>query len=53
MADSGSPRKREEEEEEDDIVCLDPSFFVDRRYARRSLPVCLFCSLAWWWRTDY
>ncbi|RCV14229.1 hypothetical protein SETIT_2G409000v2 [Setaria italica] len=32
MADSGSPRKREEEEEEDDIVCLDPSFFVDRSY---------------------
>ncbi|PWZ37480.1 hypothetical protein Zm00014a_028676 [Zea mays] len=31
MADSGSPRKREENEEEDDIVCLDPSFFVDRR----------------------
>ncbi|CAL5085032.1 unnamed protein product [Urochloa decumbens] len=33
MADSGIPRKREEEEEEeDDIVCLDPSFFVDRSY---------------------
>jgi len=32
MADSGSPRKRDEEEEEDDIVCLDPSFFVDRSY---------------------
>ncbi|KAK3125845.1 hypothetical protein QOZ80_7BG0610440 [Eleusine coracana subsp. coracana] len=31
MADSGSPRKREEEEE-DDVVCLDPSFFVDRSY---------------------
>jgi hypothetical protein len=41
MAESGSPRKREEEED-DDIVCLDPSFFVDRRYTRRSLPVCLF-----------
>jgi len=37
MADSGSPRKREEKEEEEDIVCLDPSFFVDRRYARRPL----------------
>ncbi|CAD6222851.1 unnamed protein product [Miscanthus lutarioriparius] len=32
MADSGSPRKREEKEEEEDIVCLDPSFFVDRSY---------------------
>lgn len=32
MADSGSLRKREEKEEEDDIVCLDPSFFVDRSY---------------------
>jgi hypothetical protein len=37
MADSGSPRKREENEEGDDIVCLDPSFFVDSRYARRPL----------------
>jgi hypothetical protein len=51
MADSGSPRKRDEEEEEDDIVCLDPSFFVDRRYARLSLPGGLFCALAWW-RTE-
>ncbi|XP_062190366.1 uncharacterized protein LOC133893376 isoform X4 [Phragmites australis] len=36
MADSGSSRKREEGdelgEEEDDVVCLDPSFFVDRSY---------------------
>lgn len=43
MADSGSLRKREEKEEEDDIVCLDPSFFVDRRYAHRPLPVGSFC----------
>ncbi|KAG8079564.1 hypothetical protein GUJ93_ZPchr0007g4394 [Zizania palustris] len=33
MADSGSPSKlREGEEEEDDVICLDPSFFVDRSY---------------------
>nr|CAB3455117.1 unnamed protein product [Digitaria exilis] len=32
MADSGSLRKPEENEEEDDIICLDPSFFVDRSY---------------------
>ncbi|KAL6657501.1 hypothetical protein ACP70R_005281 [Stipagrostis hirtigluma subsp. patula] len=36
MADSNSPRKRMEGErsgeEEDDVVCLDPSFFVDRSY---------------------
>ncbi|KAL6841891.1 hypothetical protein ACP4OV_028403 [Aristida adscensionis] len=41
MADCGGERKREEgeglreeeeEEEEDDVVCLDPSFFVDRSY---------------------
>ena len=51
MADSGSPRKRDEEEEEDDIVCLDPSFFVDRRYACRLSPIGLFCALAWW-RTE-
>lgn len=34
MADGGGggPRERgKEEEEEDDVVCLDPSFFVDRR----------------------
>ncbi|KQK14971.1 hypothetical protein BRADI_1g19870v3 [Brachypodium distachyon] len=35
MADGGGggPRERgKEEEEEDDVVCLDPSFFVDRSY---------------------
>ncbi|BAF22344.1 protein N-terminal and lysine N-methyltransferase efm7 [Oryza sativa Japonica Group] len=39
MADSGSASERREEgkkgreeEEEDDVVCLDPSFFVDRSY---------------------
>uniref|UniRef100_A0A0E0LNY4 Methyltransferase type 11 domain-containing protein n=1 Tax=Oryza punctata TaxID=4537 RepID=A0A0E0LNY4_ORYPU len=38
MAESGSARERREEgkkgeeEEEDDVVCLDPSFFVDRSY---------------------
>jgi hypothetical protein len=42
MADSGSPRKREEEEE-DDVVCLDPSFFVDRRCA--SIVSSRFCGL--------
>ncbi|KAF0895132.1 hypothetical protein E2562_006837 [Oryza meyeriana var. granulata] len=37
MAESGCARERREEgkkgeEEEDDVVCLDPSFFVDRSY---------------------
>lgn len=45
MANSGSPKKREEEEEDDEIFCLD-SFFVNRRYARLSLPVGLSCALA-------
>uniref|UniRef100_A0A0D9X231 Uncharacterized protein n=1 Tax=Leersia perrieri TaxID=77586 RepID=A0A0D9X231_9ORYZ len=31
MAESGGGRERREEEE-DDVVCLDPSFFVDRSY---------------------
>jgi hypothetical protein len=31
MADVGGPKDRkEEEEEEDDVVCLDPSFFMNR-----------------------
>jgi hypothetical protein len=31
MADVGAPTERkEEEEEEDDVVCLDPSFFMNR-----------------------
>ncbi|KAM0900020.1 hypothetical protein ACQ4PT_020920 [Festuca glaucescens] len=33
MADAGAPTERkEEEEEEDDVVCLDPSFFMNREY---------------------
>ncbi|KAM0884526.1 hypothetical protein ACQ4PT_030920 [Festuca glaucescens] len=30
MADVGGPKERKEEEEEDDVVCLDPSFFMNR-----------------------
>jgi hypothetical protein len=31
MADVGGPKERkEEEEEDDDVVCLDPSFFMNR-----------------------
>ncbi|XP_047067706.1 protein N-terminal and lysine N-methyltransferase efm7-like [Lolium rigidum] len=32
MADAGAPTGRKEEEEEDDVVCLDPSFFMNREY---------------------
>uniref|UniRef100_A0ACD5YYE0 Uncharacterized protein n=1 Tax=Avena sativa TaxID=4498 RepID=A0ACD5YYE0_AVESA len=34
MADAGGPREREEEE--DDVVCLDPSFFMNRDYEMKT-----------------
>lgn len=59
MADDGKAREweKEEKEEEEDVVCLDPSFFVDRRWGallftfRVTLmtDLCRTASTTCWW----